>query len=367
MKNLFRLLINNGFFVLALLLAVTLYLAYGTTPTHQANEETDTAATATETSTAEATGDAAAETNMAAPTPEEQPAPAAEPTVETAVVAPHESPMPDSEAAPEHAASTETGNADAARASTADTPAETAAEPATPETPARLAESEPAPLPAQAEKEHTENGTDKPVPQSASNAEDTVETAASAPESEAGTSSADTADDGTDRSTTNTNASRQNEATQPAVSAPQQEDATTAADKKANGELQPGLLFDPAKLEPRAILSRFNSAGEALREARAATRAGNYQWAAAIYASLLHFYPRADLAGELGNLFWRIGDRTWAHRAWRYAAQLLIREGRIDTARRFAENIAGIDPALSKEIKAHLPAEKSAQRATPQN
>ncbi|WP_294948935.1 hypothetical protein [Sulfurivirga sp.] len=354
--------------MLALLLAVTLYLAYGTTPTRQAGG-VDTAAPVTEASTAEATGDAAAETNMAAATPEGQPAPAAAPADETAAATSaeqNESPMPDSAATPDQTASSESGNTDTSRPSTAATPAETATEPTTPEKSTRLAESEPVPVPAQSEQETPDNGTDKPASQSESNAKSTDETTTSAPPPEVEASSADTADDSTDRST-NTNASRQNEATQPAVSAPQQENAAAATDKKANGALQPGLLFDPAKLEPRAILSRFNSAGEALREARTATRAGNYQWAAAIYASLLHFYPRADLAGELGNLFWRIGDKAWAHRAWRYAAQLLIREGRIDTARRFAENIAGIDPALSREIKAHLPAEKSAQRTTPQN
>lgn len=124
-----------------------------------------------------------------------------------------------------------------------------------------------------------------------------------------------------------------------------------------------GLLFDPAKVPPQAILSHFPNLQAALAEAERARAEGDLNWAAAIYAALLHYYPRSDIAGTLGNLFWQLGDKTWAHRAWRYAAQLLIKEGRLDIAAQFADNIEKLDPALSQEIRAHLP--KAAQPIQP--
>ena len=134
----------------------------------------------------------------------------------------------------------------------------------------------------------------------------------------------------------------------------------------AKSEKTPGR-FDPRTLNDRAILSAFSSPLEALAAADEAARQGDYLWSAAIYSSLLQHYPRADLAGKLGNVLWRMGEKQWAHRAWRRAAQLLIREGRIETARTFARNIAKVDPALSREIEAHLPPRKagSATRTAP--
>lgn len=321
MLKLLRTLINNGFVVLGLLVAVTLYLAYGQKPSVAESPDT---ALLENSPTAETdfiveqvvaepkTGEGVDAGETTTETPDEQLAETAE-TVEQA------------ENTPEANESSEISEAAAVTEQPTDTP-EAVAEMVDTSRPVTKAKSpekgktdESVPAPAEkTASEEPPKAVTKRTPQASTMAENTAAQEVSAK-----------------------------------VSPKPAETAT--ADQPETDKPVPGLLFDPARLDHRAILSRFEGPWQALAEAHAATRAGDYQWAAAIYFSLLKVRPNADVAGQLGNVLWRIGDRTWAHRAWRYAAQLLIREGRIDTARAFARNIRKVDSKLADEIEAHLP------------
>ncbi len=351
MKKLLKTLLNNGFFVLALLIAVTLYLAYGQKQAAQnkayvsgntASEPTSEAVSASDTATVNT---AEAETAPSAP-------PEAAPTAPAA----------------QAAAETETPAASHTDATAAATDTQTAAAAATPENAqpktVAAADTDKTAAPAAPEAPTTEQAEKSPETSPSADAASDQQPEPSAPTEQVeqataikSSESETTVGDTQVRVTTATetaNGHRHSEVhVQVSQPATQLERETATAGR-----------FDPRQINDRAILSTFNGPGEALAAAREAAHKGDYVWSAAIYSSLLKHYPRADLAGELGNVLWRMGEKQWAHRAWRYAAQLLIREGRIGIARTFARNIARVDAALSREIEAHLPKAESKPDAT---
>lgn len=373
MKKLLKTLLNNGFFVLALLIAVTLYLAYGQKQAAQNKayvsphqESADIAANASSSddaplAPAEDTASEAASEEKTTAAAEDMPAAPAAPESKTAAPATTaNTPATAESTAPEQTAPSEKPAAQtAAETDTAASGAEMLA--ATPEQAAADTDQTSA-VAAQHAAEHATQGDrndeQKDAADTASSKAESENTpvSANAPDTPSDTPAATTQEtstqlnDGTTEvrvqtATTESNGQRHSEVRVQVNQPPTQSDE----DKAAAG------YFDPRQINDRAILSYFSGPREALAAAREAAQKGDYVWSAAIYSSLLKHYPRADLAGELGNVLWRMGEKQWAHRAWRYAAQLLIREGRIDIARTFARNIAKVDPALSREIEAHLP------------
>jgi len=361
MKTLLKTLLNNGFFVLALLIAVTLYLAYGQKQATQ-NEAyvkgENTAVTVTEMPTERTPTDPS---TTAAALPAEPQTTALEKTESQRAPAQEQAPI-NQTAEGTSPASAETEAAPAETQHEANPPA-SGLETAATDTP-------PPSQPAESEATHEPAG-DTVKAQAHEQAEQAVASAPAAdkaPAPQAGQKDAPAPDtpDTTDAAPDSNNTAATAEAAPapgtaiPAADSEHGGDEPSAAKQTDNASAQSAkdktpAAFDPSKINDRAILSYFSGSDEALAAAREAAHKGDYVWSAAIYSSLLRHYPRADLAGELGNVLWRMGEKQWAHRAWRYAAQLLIREGRIDIARTFARNIAKVDPALSREIEAHLP------------
>lgn len=334
MLKLLRLFINNGFAVLALLVAVTLYLAYGQKPAASEHAE----ATSQANSTATETDFIVEVIEQDAVEPEARDEAEPDDTVAQTPAPPLSAPDQTTE--------------QAGSMSEASTPPEMVEATETTEQSTDTAERVVA-----TEAETPSVSESKPADSATATPSTATKTQQAAPESPAAVAKATPQPEEMAENTTSK---------KPDAGTVSQPTETAVSDQTQPGKPMRGLLFDPAKLDYRAVLSRFDGPQQALAEAHTALRAGDEQWAAAILMSLLEVRPSADIAGTLGNVLWRLGDKTWAHRAWRYAAQLLIREGRIDTARAFARNIRKVDPKLADEIEAHLPQPASAQKDTKQ-
>ncbi len=117
---------------------------------------------------------------------------------------------------------------------------------------------------------------------------------------------------------------------------------------------------EPEKvLEKRPVTPAVPETGLSLQQRLATARALYWQQdmrgAQAVYRSLLQAYPdNADVWGEAGNFYFSQQQRKAAADAYFHAADLLIRQGQAQRARRLLDVMHQLDDEKTRELRRRL-------------
>ncbi|MEA3405329.1 MAG: hypothetical protein U9R28_06270 [Pseudomonadota bacterium] len=94
----------------------------------------------------------------------------------------------------------------------------------------------------------------------------------------------------------------------------------------------------------------FASTEEAYAAARQAFYDQDYLTSEKIYFSMARKNPTANAVGELGNVLFIDGKKEWANRAWLESAKLLIQENRVKDAYTLANRLHPVAPETARKI-----------------
>ncbi len=91
---------------------------------------------------------------------------------------------------------------------------------------------------------------------------------------------------------------------------------------------------------------------ELVQEARKAWWEGRVPEAISAYQRLIQAYPEANYYGELGNIYYQLGNGKEAAQYYYRAAQKLISQGKVLQAGALLPTIQTLDPILAKKLLA---------------
>ena len=109
-----------------------------------------------------------------------------------------------------------------------------------------------------------------------------------------------------------------------------------------------------SKEEAQAILKEYVSSQAVFNAALKAYQEKDYIKAEKLLFALSLWRPTPQILGALGNVFYTNQKHDWAKRAWAAAANLLIRQGNLKAAKMHAQAINKVAPDLNQQIQQRI-------------